>query len=112
MRSAAAKVLADDPDPRSGQALVKATTDKHWLVRAAALDAYARRGDSTLVNDIEPCLDDENGRVRFTAAAAIIRLSTDSAKSVPTVDKVAPPTAKPRQDVKAPGSGMGKKQHV
>jgi HEAT repeat protein len=43
VRAAAAKVLVDDPDPRSGQALVKACSSKSWIVRVAALDALARR---------------------------------------------------------------------
>jgi HEAT repeat protein len=68
-------VLSEDPDPRSGQALVRACSDKSWVVRAAALDALARRGDPALLKDIEPSLADEKAIVRYTAAAAVIRLS-------------------------------------
>lgn len=30
-------MIADDPDPNSAKALVKATQDKNWIVRVAAL---------------------------------------------------------------------------
>lgn len=75
VRAAAATVLADDADPHSGQALVKSCSDKSWIVRVAALDALARRGDQAFLKDIEPHTADEKDRVRYTAAAAIIRLS-------------------------------------
>jgi HEAT repeat protein len=75
VRAAAAKILAEDPDPHSGRALVKACSDRSWVVRAAALDALARRGDPAVLKDIEPNLSDEKEIVRYTAAAAVIRLS-------------------------------------
>ena len=76
VRAAAAKMLANDPDPDSGRALVEAATDKSWLVKAAALEAIAKRGDPKLLDSIVPALMDDNTSVRCTAAAAIIRLST------------------------------------
>jgi HEAT repeat protein len=85
VRAAAAKMLAEDPDPHSGRALVKACSDKSWVVRAAALDALARRGDPAVLKDIEPSLSDEKDIVRYTAAAAVIRLSG------------APPSARARE---------------
>jgi HEAT repeat protein len=45
LRAAAAKVLADDPDPATTKVLEAAAGDNSWLVRAAALEALARRGD-------------------------------------------------------------------
>jgi len=75
VRAAAARILAHDPDPRSGQELVLSCSDKSWLVRVAALDALSRRGDRTVLDDIEPHMDDEKDVVRYTAAAAILRLS-------------------------------------
>jgi HEAT repeat protein len=75
VRAAAARVLVQDPDPRSGQALAKACSNKSWIIRVAALDALARRGDPAFLADIEPHTADEKDRVRYTAAAAIIRLS-------------------------------------
>ncbi|MBZ5660150.1 MAG: HEAT repeat domain-containing protein [Acidobacteriia bacterium] len=79
IRAAAARMLANDPDPESGQALVKAVSDKNWLVRTAALEAIARRGDPELRDAIVPATMDDNTSVRCTAAAAVIRLSTSSA---------------------------------
>jgi len=76
VRAAAAKMLTNDPDPESGQALVNATTDKSWLIKTAALEAIAKRGDPQLLDGILPALMDDNTAVRCTAAAAVIRLST------------------------------------
>ena len=75
VRAAAAKMLTKDPDPRSGIALVDAASDKSWIVRMAALEALARRGDARVIPQIEPKLADEKGAVRYTAAGAIICLS-------------------------------------
>jgi HEAT repeat protein len=76
VRAAAAKMLATDPDPTSGQALIKATSDKSWVVKTAALEAIAKRGDPQLLDGILPAMNDDNSSVRCTAAAAVIRLST------------------------------------
>jgi HEAT repeat protein len=75
VRAAAAKMLATDPDPGSGQALVNATSDKSWVVKTAALEAIAKRGDPQLLDGILPAMKDDNTSVRCTAAAAVIRLS-------------------------------------
>jgi len=74
VRAAAARILASDPDPKSGAALVEASSDKSWLVRAAALDALSHRGDPTAIPKIESKLDDEKSAVRYAAAATIIHL--------------------------------------
>jgi HEAT repeat protein len=76
IRAAAAKILADDTDPESARALVKATSDKSWLVKTAALEAVAKRGDPQLLDEILPAMKDDNTSVRCTAAATVIRLST------------------------------------
>lgn len=75
VRAAAARILAEDADPRSASALVEAVSDRNWIVRAAALEAIAKRGNPKLLKDIEPALDDEKESVRYTAAATVIRLS-------------------------------------
>jgi HEAT repeat protein len=75
VRAAAAKILANDKDPRSGELLVKSASDKSWIVRAAALDAIAHRGDPKLASQIVPQLDDDKDVVKYVAAAAIIELS-------------------------------------
>jgi HEAT repeat protein len=75
VRAAAARELAADPDPRTGKALVHAAFDNSWVVRRAALEAIARRGDRAAVRTIRYSLEDDKDEVRFTAAAAVIRLS-------------------------------------
>jgi HEAT repeat protein len=75
VRAAAARVLADDPDPDSEQALIDAASDKHSVVRTAALDALARRGNPAVIDRIAPALSDEKDDVKYTAAAAIVHLN-------------------------------------
>jgi HEAT repeat protein len=75
VRAVAATLLAHDPDPASGHALVKATNDKDWIVRAAAIEAIAQRGDASLLPHVVEKFSDKNAKVRFSAAAAVIRLS-------------------------------------
>jgi HEAT repeat protein len=75
-RAAAVIVLTDDRDPDTTEALVNATQDNSWLVRAAALEALARRGDPSALGTVELGLDDEKDNVRFAAMAATVRLYT------------------------------------
>jgi len=75
VRAAAAMKLALDPDPKSGEALAKSAADSKWVVRAAVVDAIAKRGDPSLLKSVVPLLDDDNDTVKFSAAAAVIRLS-------------------------------------
>jgi HEAT repeat protein len=79
--AAAALTLAKDPDPKSGQALADAATQqKKWLVRAAAYEAIAKRGDPTLKGAAVSGLQDEQDEVQYAAAAAVIRLSDMEAR--------------------------------
>jgi HEAT repeat protein len=80
VRAAAAQRLAADPDPASGRALVRATTDEKWIVRASAVSAIATRGDRSLGSALVPRLDDENETVRFNAAAALVGLETGNVR--------------------------------
>jgi HEAT repeat protein len=74
--AAAALTLAKDPDPKSGQALADAATQqKKWLVRAAAFEAIAKRGEPSLKGAAMSGLQDEQDEVQYAAAAAVIRLS-------------------------------------
>lgn len=75
LRAAAAGILGKDPDPRSARALAAACSDSDWMVRAAALKAVALRGDPALLADVTPALRDTQDMVRFTAAAAVLRLT-------------------------------------
>jgi HEAT repeat protein len=77
VRAVAATFLAHDPDPATGRALVRTAlndNDKDWIVRAAAIEAIAQRGDPALGDKIVVSLFDANVHLRFTAAAAVIRL--------------------------------------
>jgi len=76
VRAVAATYLAHDPDPATGRALVTATRDRNWIVRAAAIEAIAQRGDPSLSSKVQLRFSDKNPKVRYSAAAAVIRLST------------------------------------
>lgn len=67
VKAAAIKILAKDPDARTGKALVAATADKNTLVRAAAFDALARRDDPSVLPDLTSGLNDEKQEVKLTA---------------------------------------------
>jgi HEAT repeat protein len=81
VRAVAATFLAHDPDPATGRALVRtALHDMDWIVRAAAIEAIAQRGDPALGDKILVSLFEANVQVRFTAAAAVIRLDVRGRK--------------------------------
>lgn len=87
VRAVAATYLAHDPDPATARALVAATRDKNWIVRAAAIEAIAQRGDPSLSPKVQLRFTDRNPKVRYSAAAAVIRLSAvGSAKTAKNVD--------------------------
>jgi HEAT repeat protein len=76
VRAAAARVLADDPDHGTDDALIQAATgDKSQLVRTAALDSLSRRGHTAVIDRIAPALNEDKDAVKYTAAAAIVHLS-------------------------------------
>lgn len=81
LKATCVKILAKDPDARTEKALIAATADKEWVVRAAAYDALARRGDSEVLPDLAAGLKDDREEVKLTAAAAIVHLSTMPMKS-------------------------------
>jgi hypothetical protein len=87
VRAVAATYLAHDPDPASAKALVIATNDKNWIVRAAAIEAIAQRGDPSLMKKVQLKFTDRVPKVRYSAAAAVIRLSSNepnrTAKNAP-----------------------------
>jgi HEAT repeats len=88
--AAAALTLAKDTDPRSGQALADAATQKEkWLVRAAAFDAIAKRGDPSLLPVAVGGLQDKQDEVEYSAAGAVIHLRDIQARRV-TAPKAAP----------------------
>jgi HEAT repeat protein len=75
VRAAAAKVLARDPDPATTIALADAAGDKSWLVRTAALEALAIRGDPSVLDTVKLYMSDEKDVVKYTAAATFLRLT-------------------------------------
>ncbi len=76
VRAAAARFLALDPDPMSGDALVQiALADNNANVRLAALDAIAERGDATCISMLQRNLADPKTAVRYRTAAVILHLS-------------------------------------
>jgi HEAT repeat protein len=75
VRAAAAKVLARDPDPATTKALTDAAGDKSWIVQTAALEALAKRGDRSVLNTVEKYMSGEKDAVKYTAAAAVLRLT-------------------------------------
>jgi HEAT repeat protein len=70
----AVNALADDPDPQVKKGLVQAAIGGKVPVRVAALRALAKRGDPTVVDDIEPAMHSDKAVISYTAAAAILRL--------------------------------------
>jgi hypothetical protein len=86
VRAAAAKVLAKDPDPAVTKALTEAVGDKSWLVRAAALEALAKRGDPSVLATVQLSMSDEKDAVKYTAAAAILRLMAIKKSRLPVTE--------------------------
>lgn len=74
-KAVAARFLANDPDAQSSKALVRALSDKSWLVREAALEAIAKRAERSALPDVQAAMSDQNAHVRYTAAATVIRLT-------------------------------------
>ena len=85
VRAAAARALVNDPDPQSAKALADAVSDKSWIVRKAALDAIAKRGDAKLLKVVIPAMEDDKDIVMYTAAAAVLELSGRRGSRMKTV---------------------------
>ena len=75
VKAAAASNLVSDPDPRTAAALVNATHNRNWVIRVAALEAIAKRGDPVAADKIEPLLEDSKLEVKYAAAATIVHLA-------------------------------------
>ena len=96
--AAAALMLAKDPDPKSGEALADASATKDkWLVRAAAFDAIAKRGDPVLLKAAEAGLQDEKDQVRISAAGAVICLIDIRSRPKPEVRAGKPSKPAPKK---------------
>jgi HEAT repeat protein len=75
VRAAAARALVDDPDPAATKVLIDAAGDKSWMVRAAVLETLAKRGNPASLDTVQLYVYDEKDVVRYTAAAAVLRLT-------------------------------------
>jgi hypothetical protein len=104
-RAAAALMMATDKTPEALAALLDALTDKDASVRAAAVHSIAMRGDTKVIGEIEPLMDDMKEPVRLRASAAFLRLAwleqsrkygeSPSPKPAPKVFQGAPAGVKP-----------------
>lgn len=67
--------VATDPDPRTNKLLITTSQNPNWVLRVAALEAIAKRGDTSLLPSISKELQDARREVKYTAAAVAIRLT-------------------------------------
>lgn len=73
-KAALISALATDPESRTSKLLLTTSQNRNWVLRVAALEAIAKRGDSALAPGLEPRLSDSRLEVRLAAAAALIHL--------------------------------------
>lgn len=88
-KAALITALATDPEDRTRRLLLKESQNRNWVLRIAALEAIAKRGQLTLLPGVEPRLLDRRREVRLTAAAAVIQLEDAAQVPVPDNTKVA-----------------------
>ncbi|MGC2171176.1 MAG: HEAT repeat domain-containing protein [Candidatus Sulfotelmatobacter sp.] len=88
-KAALVTALAKDPEPRTGELLLTVSQNRNWVLRVAALQAIAKRGDPVLLPGIEPRLSDSKREVRYAAAAAVIRLEDAAKVTTPEGAKIA-----------------------
>jgi HEAT repeat protein len=82
-KTAAVLLLATDTTEGSKSSLRQALKDKNWTVRAAASHAVALRHVTAAYPDLTELLDDKRDEVRYSAAAAMIRLKQPVRKARP-----------------------------
>ena len=76
MRALSAGLLASGTDSGDRVILEQALNDKSWLVRAAAAEALGYAGDESDIDKLRVMMDKGHPAVRYKAAAAIVRLTT------------------------------------
>ena len=74
-KAALISALATDPDAHTNELLVTASQNTNWVIQVAALEAIAKRQNPALSPKIEKLLNDSKNEVKYTAAAAIMRLN-------------------------------------
>lgn len=88
-KTVAALLLATDTSAESKAAVKEALNDKNWTVRSAALRATSLRDLTELFPEVSVLLDDKRDEVKYSAAAAMIRLKQAPGRRAP-VKKAAP----------------------
>ncbi|MGA8214967.1 MAG: HEAT repeat domain-containing protein [Candidatus Sulfotelmatobacter sp.] len=73
-KAALISALATDPESRTSKLLLTTSQNRNWVLRLAAVEAIAKRGDSALAPGLEPRLSDSRREVRLAAAATLIHL--------------------------------------
>jgi len=73
-RAISARLLADDTSDDAREVLREALQDKSWIVRAAAAEALGVHGSLNDIETLAPLLGDQEKKVRYRAAAAMIRV--------------------------------------
>jgi HEAT repeat protein len=77
-RAASLLLISSSRDPTLDDAVASALSDKEWSVRAAAAHLVAMHPFPEFQEKLVPLLDDKKDAVRVRAAAAYIRLETDT----------------------------------
>ncbi|MBV8069738.1 MAG: HEAT repeat domain-containing protein [Acidobacteriaceae bacterium] len=100
----AVSALAEDPDrdPSIGKALVQSAFNDKDVVQVAALVALAKRGDPSVVNDIEPAMSSGKPAISQTAAATILHLLDVRAKQLVEAKAPVKSTHKPTRHKTGP----------
>jgi len=78
-RAISALLLAEDSSEDAREVLREALQDKSWIVRAAAAEALGVHGSLNDVMTLAPLLNDQEKKVRYRAAAAIIHVTSHRA---------------------------------
>ena len=86
-RALTVALLAHDPDPETLNKLKKALWDKDWAVREASARAAGSLRQRDFVPLLAPLLEDQKSPVRYSAAVAILRLTSVRRSSPQPVER-------------------------
>ncbi|PWU00970.1 MAG: hypothetical protein C5B51_24070 [Terriglobia bacterium] len=79
-RATALLVLAPDRSPEVRELIEAAFNDSDWSMRAAATQIASSRNERSWGPKLVPLLDDTNRRVRYRAAASLLRLTAPNTR--------------------------------
>lgn len=94
-RATALLLLAADRSPEVRRVVEEAFNDPDWSMRAAATQIAALRNERTWRQRLIPLIEDTNSRVRYRAAASLLRVS-------------GPANASPRRTAETPSAQLAK----